>query len=119
MTSVTYLIEAVAFSTAVVLAFAVLRRIMRAEVVPKFLDNNVVAYGIALLFTTLLSMSMLALGYVLVPQTGATYAFIITMVTHIALWAVLRLIVPVRAALPISSGVVNVAREDIAAAGAA
>lgn len=119
MISVTNLVEAAAFSTAVVLAFAVIRRIMRAEVVPKFLDNSAAAYVIALSFTMLLSASMLGMGYVLVPLTGATYAFIITMILHFALWAVLRLIVPVRAALPIVSHVENIAPAPIVAGGAA
>ena len=94
---------ALALSSAVVLAFAVLRSLMRAEPVPRLLDSTILAFAFSLVFTMLIMVSMIVMSHAMQGLTNsATYSFFLTLFAHIAIWSVARLIVPARAALPMA-----------------
>lgn len=76
--------------------FAIARRLMRSDNPPGWLDSDITAYALALLFTAYLALSLMATALALTPFfNGIATAGLASIATHIVLWTIARLIIPV------------------------
>lgn len=95
MMTVVGLTEALAFTSGLLLCFAFLRRIMRSPTPPKFLDNTIAGFGMALILTVVFMMSLMFMGFSLFPVIGSVALSAVTaMAAHLIIWTVMRLLVP-------------------------
>jgi len=89
------LLEAVAVGIILMLAIALYRRLMRGSNPPTFLQNNVVAFGSALLITIAFVGSLAFEAFSVMPFVHSVFwSGIIAIVVQIAIWAVARSVIP-------------------------
>jgi hypothetical protein len=95
MASTFTLLEAIAVATALLFVFAIYRRSTRSPNVPAFLNNDVVAFGSALLITVALLASLAFEAFsVMTFVHSAFWSAIIAIACHVAIWAVARSVIP-------------------------
>jgi hypothetical protein len=96
MASTFTLLEALAVATALLFVFAIYRRSTRSPKPPAFLDNNVVAFGSAMLLTVALVGSMAFEAFSVMPIVhSAFWSAILAIVCHIAIWSIVRSVIPI------------------------
>jgi membrane-associated HD superfamily phosphohydrolase len=96
MASTITLLEALAVATALLFVFAIYRRSTRSPKPPAFLDNNVVAFGSAMLLTVALVGSMAFEAFSVMPFVhSAFWSAILAIVCHIAIWSIVRSVIPI------------------------
>jgi hypothetical protein len=80
---------------------------MRSAHPPALLDNSAAAFGSALVMTGLLMVSLMLVGFSMMKIFDSTFlAAIGTIVSHIAIWALARLIIPVQRDVPIDAAAI-------------
>lgn len=95
MSSAVALLAAISVAALLMLTFAMYRRQMRVPKPPALLNNDVIAFGMALIMTVALmsSMAFVAYSVMRVAHTVVGSA-VIAFASHIALWAIARSIIP-------------------------
>ena len=95
MSQVLQLAVPLATSFAAIGSFAYLRRVMRSSRIPRFLDNDPIAYAVAMIFTIIFCASMVvALYSLLAIIPNVMPAFVAAIALHLAMWALMRVLVP-------------------------
>ncbi len=103
MSAFSDLLAATAFAAAVLGVLAFLRRLTRSATAPRFLENPAVTGLLALVSTIVIVAAMHSLGLALMPITGSIGWTLIAVVAGFAvLWSVIRVIVPLRDAMPVA-----------------
>jgi hypothetical protein len=97
MASTITLLEAIAIATVLLFVFAIYRRSTRSPKPPTFLDNNVVAFGSAMVITVALVASLAFEAISVMPFVhSAFWAAVFAIVCHIGIWSIARSIIPLR-----------------------
>jgi drug/metabolite transporter (DMT)-like permease len=95
MASIITLLAAIAGATTLMFVFAIYRRHMRAAKPSAFRNNNVVAFGSALLMTVALMASLAFDGFSVMPFVHSAFlSGLVAIGSHIAIWAIARSIIP-------------------------
>jgi hypothetical protein len=95
MTSTITLLEAIAVGMILMLAIALYRKLMRGANPPALLQNNVVAFGSALLITVAFVISLAFEALAVMPFIhSAFWSAIFAFAVQIAFWAIARSIIP-------------------------